>query len=132
MARSADDPRKMLGQLARGYLRFAAENPNLYRLMFSADTIAYRVHPELELASDSSFGRLVEWWYGAGSFDPQKSAVEYPYALSTWSLMHGASMQMIDGHVSVNMRSKAAIHRLADTVVGVLIDGLDKALPKKT
>ncbi|MCB1846686.1 MAG: TetR/AcrR family transcriptional regulator [Halieaceae bacterium] len=132
MARSADQPLKMIRQLAREYLRFAAENPNLYRLMFSADVIAYRVHPELEQAADASFGRLVEWWYGPGSFDPKKSAVEYPYALSLWSMVHGASMQMIDGHVSVNIRSKAAIYKLADTVVGTLIEGIPGVSRKNT
>ena len=126
------EPELLLRQLARGYLQFAAANPNLYRLMFSAEVVAIRIHPELELASDSTFGRLADWWYGPGSFDPQASAVEYPYALSIWSLVHGAAMQMIDGLVAVDMKRKPSINKLADAVVGVLIKGVREALPKNT
>ena len=126
------EPGQVLQQLARSYLRFAAANPNLYRLMFSAEVVAYRNNPELELASDSSFGRLAEWWYGPGTFNPGKSAVEYPYALSVWSMLHGAAMQMIDGLVAVDTRKPAAINRLADTVIVTLAEGVQQALPKNT
>tara|TARA_R110001599_G_scaffold353465_1_gene593134 strand:- start:51771 stop:52394 length:624 start_codon:yes stop_codon:yes gene_type:complete len=129
---STTEPELLLRQMARGYLQFAAENPNLYRLMFSAEMVAIRIHPALEQASDSTFGRLAEWWYGPGSFDPKASAVKYPYALSIWSLMHGAAMQMIDGLVAVDMTRKPAINKLADAVVGVLIGGIREALPKNT
>lgn len=126
------EPRDVLRQLARAYLRFAAANPNLYRLMFSAEVVAYRNDPELEIASDSSFARLTEWWYGPGSFDSAKSAVEYPYALSVWSILHGAALQMIDGLVAVDTSRAAAINRLADTVIAALVNGLHEALPKNT
>ena len=126
------EPDQVLRELARAYLQFAAGNPNLYRLMFSAEVVAYRNNPELEMVSDSSFGRLAEWWYGVGSFDPRKSAVEYPYALSVWSILHGAAMQMIDGLVAVDTSKKVAINRLADTIMVALVNGLREALPKNT
>ena len=132
MERSVATPEQALYKLARDYLRFAAENPNLYRLMFSAEVVAYRNNPEFERASDSSFGRLTNWWYGQGYFDPKKSAVEYPYALGVWSIMHGAAMQMIDGLVAVDTNKNAAINKLADTIMGVLIEGVSGALPKNT
>ena len=132
MERSLTAPEQTLRDLARAYLRFAAENPNLYRLMFSAEVVAYRNNPEFERASDSSFGRLTNWWYGQGYFDPKKSAVEYPYALGVWSIMHGAAMQMIDGLVAVDTNKNAAINKLADTIMGVLIEGVSGALPKNT
>ena len=76
------DSAEVLKGLARQYLRFAAENPNLYRLMFSQDVVGYRADPELDEAGDSSFGLTVDWWYGEGAYNPSKSAVEYPYAMS--------------------------------------------------
>ena len=79
------DPEKRLRALARDYLHFAAQNPNLYRLMFSPDVVAFRVEPELDQAGDTSFRVAVEWWYGPGSYDPAKSVIHYPYALSVWS-----------------------------------------------
>jgi len=128
-----EEPEQVLHKLARRFLRFAARQPNLYRLMFSAEVVAYRRdNSELELASDSSFSRLTEWWYGPGSFDPRKSAVEYPNALAVWSLLHGAAMQMIDGLVAMDTGRASAINRFADTVVEVLITGIKPALPKNT
>ena len=132
MEGSRAKPEQVLLKLARAYLQFAAANPNLYRLMFSAEVVAYRRNPELESVSDSSFGRLTEWWYGAGSFDHKKSAVEYPFALSVWAIMHGAALQMIDGLVAVDTRRNTAINKLADTVMTLLIDGLRRGLPKNT
>ncbi len=132
MQSSRAQSEQILRQLGRSYLRFAAKSPNLYRLMFSAEVVAYRNNPELERVSDSSFGRLTDWWYGAGHFDPKKSAVEYPYAVSVWAILHGAALQMIDGLVAVDTGKNASIDRFADTVTGVLIEGVRKALPKNT
>jgi AcrR family transcriptional regulator len=124
------DPESRLRTLARRYLHFAAEHPNLYRLMFSQDVVAYRIHPELDEAGDTSFEVSVEWWYGEGSYDANRSAIHYPYALAIWSMVHGAAMQMIDGLVTVSARKGESIDDLADAVIGALIDGVRPGLPK--
>jgi AcrR family transcriptional regulator len=125
------DPEQRVRQLARDYLVFAAEYPNLYRLMFSPEVVAYRADPEFERASESSFGRLVQWWYGPGSYNPKKLVTNYPYAHAFWALLHGVAFQMIDGLIEVDLTKKSSIYRLADSVTGVLIDGVRKGLPKK-
>ena len=73
--RGSGNPEQRLRKLARDYLHFAADNPNLYRLMFSPDVVAFRVDPELDRAGDTSFRVAVEWWYGPGSYDSAKSAI---------------------------------------------------------
>lgn len=132
LERGSGDPEQRLRRLARDYLQFAADNPNLYRLMFSSDVVAYRSHPELEIAAGTSFGRLTQWWYGQDSYDPETPAVKYPNALSVWSIMHGAALQMIEGLITVDPRRRAAVNGLADAVIGTLIRGLQQALPKNT
>ena len=131
LERGSGDPSQRLRRLAREYLQFAAANPNLYRLMFSSDVVAYRLHPELEQAADTSFGRLTQWWYGPGNYDSTRSAVKYPNALSVWSIMHGAALQMIEGLIQVDPRHKGAVDGLADAVIGTLIRGLMPALSEK-
>jgi AcrR family transcriptional regulator len=130
--RGGEEPEKRLRLLVREYLRFAAEHPNLYRLMFSPDVVAYRVHPELNSAGDTSFKVSVEWWYGEGSYDSARSAIRYPYALAVWAMVHGAAMQMIDGLVTVSARRGETINALADVIADTLIDGVRPGLPKNT
>jgi AcrR family transcriptional regulator len=127
-----NDPEQQLRSLARAYLHFAARNPDLYRLMFSQELAGHRTDPELGEAGDTSFRLSVEWWYGEGSYDPSKSAIRHPYALTVWSTLHGAAMQMVDGLVTVGKGRGNSINGLADAVISVLIEGLRPGFPKKT
>jgi len=119
-------------QIGRDYLRFAAANPELYRLMFSPDVVSFRTDPEVEAAGDTSFGASVDWWYGEGVFDPGESAMSYPYALASWAIMHGLAMQMIDGLVTLDRNDPRAVEALADAALGVFMAGAGEGLPKTT
>ena len=99
--------------------------------MFSPGVVAYRSDPEVGEAGDSSFGLNVEWWYGEGAYDPSRSATRYPYALTTWAIMHGLAMQVIDGLVTVDCSDNAAIDAVADSVMGLLVEGVGKGLREK-
>lgn len=121
----------VLKGMARDYMHFAVANPNLYRLMFSPDVVGYRADPELDEAGDSSFGLSVDWWYGDGAYNPDSSALEYPLAMSTWGILHGTAMQMIDGLVTMRRDDSKAIDRLADTVMEIFLQGANKGLSKK-
>jgi AcrR family transcriptional regulator len=126
------DPGKCLRLLARDYLRFAAANPELYRLMFSPAVVLNRTDPELREAGDSSFGMSVSWWYGEGRYDPAKSAILYPLALANWSIVHGAAMQMIDGMVTVGTGRSTSVEALADVLMAALLDGVRGRLPENS
>ena len=128
----AANPAQALQMLARDYLRFAAANPELYRLMFSPEVARARIDPELNEAGDTSFRLSVDWWYGEGAYDPASSATRYPYALSAWALLHGLALQIIDGLVTLDREQGAEIDALADSAMGVLLEGAAGGLPKKT
>lgn len=117
------DPETCLRQLTRDYLHFAASNPNLYRLMFSRRVVGYRALPEVDEAGDTSFKLSVEWWYGKNSYDPAKSAIHYPYALSVWSLCHGAAMSMLDGMVTMGDGPDLNVDALATVLMDVFLHG---------
>ncbi|MBT4522771.1 MAG: TetR/AcrR family transcriptional regulator [Halieaceae bacterium] len=117
--------------VARDYLHFAAANPNLYRLMFSHDVVGYRSDPELGQAGDRSFGISVDWWYGSGSYDPGQTALEYPYAMSVWAILHGLALQMIDGLVTMDLSKRESVDKLADTVMDIFLEGASLGLVDK-
>jgi AcrR family transcriptional regulator len=129
---SAAEPETVLRSLARDYLKFGAKNPNLYRLMFSPAVVDYRSDPELGAAGDSSFGLSVNWWYGKDSYDPAKSAVSYPAALSFWAMLHGLTLQMIDGLITVGTDTSNSIDVLAQSTMGIYIHGAVAQFTKST
>jgi len=125
-------PGQVLREMARDYLHFAASNPDLYRLMFSAEVVAYRSDPDLGEAGHSSFGMSVDWWYGKGAYDSSQSALRYPLAQATWAILHGVALQVIDGLVTIDISDKAALDELADSVMEVYINGASAGFPKST
>ncbi len=127
---SITDRESCLRELARDYLHFAADNPSLYRLMFSRAVVGYRSLPEVNEAGDSTFKLSVEWWYGEGSYDPEKSAIAYPYALAVWSLCHGAALQMLDGMVTMGDQADISVDALADALMDVFLHGALKGIAK--
>ena len=129
---SAGEPETVLRGLARDYLEFGAKNPNLYRLMFSPAVVGYRSDPELGAAGDSSFGLSVDWWYGKGTYDPARSAVNYPAALSLWGMLHGLTLQMIDGLITVGTNKSNSIDALAQSTMDMYIQGAAGHFPKNT
>lgn len=124
------DRENVLRQLTVDYLRFAAANPNLYRLMFSRRVVGYRALPEVDEAGDTSFKLAVEWWYGKDSYDPTKSAIHYPYALAVWSLCHGAAMSMLDGMVTTSEAPDQNVDALAKVLVDVFLEGARSVFSK--
>ncbi|MEM1112950.1 MAG: TetR/AcrR family transcriptional regulator [Pseudomonadota bacterium] len=115
--------------LALEYLRFAADNPSLYRLMFSPGIAELRSHPDYSSAGEVSFRLAVEL-YGEGSYDPRKTAISYPKALSTWAILHGAAMQMLDGVITVGTTKQNSIEALSGAIIGVLLEGVREGIPK--
>lgn len=93
------------------YVQFAVENPATYRLMLSqADASGRRnkteqvieqgkieLSPVLEISSQKPF-KLLKHAFENGDADPEQVKAR---ALSAWSLVHGMSALIIDGHIRV-------------------------------
>ena len=80
----------------RAYVRFALENPALFRLVFStprpADVLAAGAPPQ-----DEALAFLLA--NAAGSGGPWGGRSAETTALQAWSLAHGLAMLMLDGQV---------------------------------
>jgi AcrR family transcriptional regulator len=116
-AAAVDAGTQNLAALGRAYVRFALAQPQLFRLMFDAQTGACE-DPALREAAESTYQRLADAAAGAG-----QSGTEGPLtAISAWSLVHGLSLLLLDGQL-------ARVHpadpdALADAVTAQFVRGL--------
>lgn len=96
LAESGADPVERLVGGARIYLEFAAQNPDIYQLMFASEDVHLPLDGPTNDAAHQTFQLLVEVIVECierGSIQN----VEDPYvpALSVWSMVHGLAMLRI-------------------------------------
>lgn len=119
----AGDPEEGLREIAAVYLRFAAANPRLYRLMFGAE-LAGRL--ELEGLGEERLGaqRVIEAavrrCQAAGVVKAGDTARS---ALSAWATLHGYATLMLDDQVE-RVSAEAEPEDVARTAADHLLDGL--------
>jgi len=101
--------RAMVESLGRAYVRFASENPALYRVMFGAGLEKAR-YPALQEVAHRAFERLVAAVVGAqatGSLARHDEPVEL--AIGCWALAHGLATLHVDGALGELAKKSAAV-----------------------
>jgi AcrR family transcriptional regulator len=78
-------------EMAEGYVRFALANPQRFRLMFG--------HPQLREAASASYASLEKAFEGQG-IDAGLAAA------AAWSLVHGLSHLLLEGHFAARDRNQ--------------------------
>jgi AcrR family transcriptional regulator len=91
IARS-DEPEPK-GAMGRAYVRFALDNRNLFRLMFSPQ-LRRDGRPGLRIAADAAYQTLRH--VIDGDTDSGRFA-----AIAAWSRVHGLAMLLLDGQVQL-------------------------------
>ena len=109
-------PGKRRRALSLAYLKFACDEPNLYRLMFRHEISNRHDYPELIAAENESYGLTVQ--LGNQSYDPTRAAQKYPRAFLMWSTLHGMATLIADKQIRV--RTRKDLEYLAD----IIADGL--------
>jgi AcrR family transcriptional regulator len=102
-----------LRAMSLAYLKFACDEPNLYRLMFRHEISNRKDYPELIEAEDDAYSVTVGIYYS--KFDPNKRAQDYPKAFLIWSTLHGIATLISDEQIKV--RNRKDLEHLADIVV---------------
>lgn len=105
---------------AKAYIQFAADNPSLYRLMFSAD-VDKKAFPKLDEAAATAFAELLgilERGQQSGAFKTQPVRGQ---AAATWALVHGFAMLAIDGQLLPEKVGAKPI----DAVLTSMLEGLE-------
>ena len=100
-------PDDRLLAIGQAYLRFAIENPGIFRLMFGAG-LNRQTYPELGLAAEQAFEVLTRRTSVSGEELPQE------IALGAWSLVHGLSHLLVEDQLGTNLKEDALSGRLLD------------------
>jgi AcrR family transcriptional regulator len=120
---AAVDPEEGLREIAAAYLRFAAANPRLYRLMFGAE-LAGRLDLEGLGEERREAQRVIEAairrCQTAGVVKPGEAA---GIALSAWATLHGYATLMLDDQIG-QVSAGAEPEDVARTAADQLLDGL--------
>jgi AcrR family transcriptional regulator len=114
-----DDPRVRIARLGEGYVRFAAEHPHHFRLMFLRPIPG--ASPELSRAARASFAPLAEAIEGARARGLLRSGLRtQEVAVAAWSLVHGVASLVAGGQLSASQRGMRA---RIDALTSVFLDG---------
>jgi AcrR family transcriptional regulator len=89
----APNPRHAMTKMSLAYVRFAREQPHLYRLMFAAEELAD--DPECEMSPEGAraFAAVAET---IAQLAPARAANVDELAVAAWALVHGVAMLEID------------------------------------
>jgi AcrR family transcriptional regulator len=117
------NPDRQLIEAGWAYVRFALENPDHLRVMFTGMVDGSRVHAELQAASQESFGELVQIIIGGQEKGVIRAGDPVQSALTAWSLVHGLSMLFLNGQISAEQFGVASEDSLARFCIQMLKDG---------
>lgn len=93
---SAVEPLDKLRAVGRGYMRFASENPSVFRMMFRPELTKPSQHPTLQEAEARAFGTLIETialCQQAGHLPPGDP---FELAACAWSGVHGLATLKVE------------------------------------
>lgn len=110
------DPRAQLAAAGLGYIDFARENPEMFRLIFSSARPKH-TDPELSAAGRDAFNQLVADVGAVLGRDPMLSEDGLLAVSTAWSLVHGAADLLIGGRLPISWGDAARTHRLAAELV---------------
>lgn len=127
-AAAAHGPFAKLRATSVAYVRFAADHPQHYRVMFSPDVRGSR-NPPLREAAVDAFSQLMEVIVeGAGTARAGGDDLG-ARALAAWALVHGLALLAVDDQLPPVVRTRFPLDRLAEGVTRVLFEGLGRVDP---
>ncbi len=113
------DPMADLAAQCGAYVRFACDEPALYRLMFGPFLRCFEDHRGLKEAMAAAKGELTRAI--AAAVPSAEEAKRQDIALACWSLSHGLASLLVDGRLTGYAATPEAI---AARLSAVLRDGL--------
>lgn len=99
-------------EMGDAYVRFALEHPQIFRLMFGG-LLTHEKYPELRAAAGQAYGALLDLF--RRQMDEKQAAFA---AAAAWSLVHGLSHLILDGHFAEAQRGgrEAFVRRVLGAV----------------
>jgi AcrR family transcriptional regulator len=93
------DPMERMRALSTAYVRFAAKEPQLFRLMFGTEVPDKSGHADLLEAAQSMFELIADAVAEAQAAGSVRVGDPLTMALLAWSTMHGLAQLLIDGQL---------------------------------
>lgn len=118
-----DDPRKQLLEIGWGYVRFALENPDYFRVMFSelgGDVMAL----DSEREHTNSFGILLNTIRACQAAGDVAAGDPIQLAFSAWSVVHGTAMLLINTPFPPDIERSIPPEQIARANIERLFGGL--------
>ncbi|MCE9646752.1 MAG: TetR/AcrR family transcriptional regulator [Chloroflexi bacterium] len=110
----ADQPSKQLIEAAWAYVQFAMDDPDRFKVMFSAVLEKEKEYPEFVSESQRNFQlvrRIIEANQAAGVL---RSGPSDLIALSAWGIVHGFVMLWLEGQISHAVLEKSSLRELVE------------------
>jgi AcrR family transcriptional regulator len=98
------------GEMGLAYVEFALAHPQRFRLMFGGQ-LRFDDYPELRAAGEGNYRNLQKVFEGLGNDAPLAAA-------AAWSLVHGLSSLILDGHFAQALRERGGAAAFAKKVLG--------------
>ena len=119
-----DDTPERLEALMRGYVTFALDYPDEFRLMFSPQLRSDEVRTEVESAGRATYALIVGTLASLKAEGRLKPADPERAAITAWSAAHGLAALMLDGPLYRNAQTGADREALISSSVEHLLLGL--------
>jgi len=100
--------------MGAAYVRFAAENPSHYRVMFGDYRRLCAVDPDLQADAEASFNVLLEALIALQRSGDIQRDEPCRLALFVWSVVHGVAMLAIDGQLGKEMSAWPEMRGVVD------------------
>ncbi|MEQ1607358.1 MAG: TetR/AcrR family transcriptional regulator [Hyphomonadaceae bacterium] len=99
LARDRASKNRAMGE---AYVRFALNNPEVFRLMFRCEMVDLSRYPDAKAKADRCFNVPVEV-LGASGTSADKSNPDLTPVIATWSLAHGLATLLLEGKLGQSL-----------------------------
>jgi AcrR family transcriptional regulator len=113
-----------LRAIGRGYLRFALENPAIFRLMFRPEMTRPAEHPGLLAAEALAFGKLLATITMCQQAGELPGSDPLPPSAACWSMVHGLAMLRVEQVLQETPLGGVPIDQLVEAAVETVIAGV--------
>ncbi|HKY36639.1 MAG TPA: TetR/AcrR family transcriptional regulator [Polyangiaceae bacterium] len=118
------DPTERLGRIGEAYVDHACSRPELYRLIFSAETADRDASPELNAASNAMFATLIDAVRACQEVGTLRQAPPAELGLVAWCAVHGLSSLLLEEQLHKPGLAQLSRQQLTGAVLGGIFQGL--------
>ena len=120
-----DNRAEHISEVGKSYVRFALAHPHILRLMFGPDISCKGDYPDLQVAAGEAFGVIQTLVTEQLSDSDATDTNPMMATLGAWSLVHGISTLLLDGHLKQKLESgEVNVEQLTEMITSIYSRGL--------